>query len=101
MTPGWCPHSGALKLIKAPETLDAVEYFGFPVDGVFEDGEAVAGRFQQDLLGGWVEIGRGVTAKFGGDFASASHQRIRWRLVGKLGTLGFDAERCQLMEPFL
>lgn len=46
-----------LEFVEGAEAFDAVEFFGGPVYGVFEDGEAVAGRLQQDLLGRRVEIG--------------------------------------------
>jgi len=87
-----------LELVKRAESFHAVEFFGFPIHGVFEDGEAVAGSLQQDLLRRWMEIPRRAIAQLDGDFAGAGHERIGRRSVGKLGALGFDAKIRQLLE---
>ena len=62
------------KFVEGAEAFDALEFFGVPVHSVFEDGKAVAGCLQQNLLGGRVEVGWSTVDKLRGDDAGAGDE---------------------------
>jgi hypothetical protein len=47
------------KLVEWPEGFHAVEFFGFPVHGKFQHGQAIGGGVEQFQLCGRVQIRRG------------------------------------------
>ncbi len=89
------------EFIKWAQTFDAVEFFSFPVDGEFEDFQAIGCSCQQDSLGVSLEVSRrrfeklfaqvsDVGGEFVRDFALRKSEALRFgRLGGKsLQTLG-------------